>query len=152
MIGKQATRVEDDRLLTGNASYIDNLPISAGTGHAAILRSPYPHAKIISINYDKALDIHGVKGIITGKDIKKHLKPFSVGVSEPVKYYPLAIDKVRYVGEPVALVVATDRYVAEDALELIEIEYEQLSPLVDIEESLNSENVLLHENMTSNIA
>src|SRR5699024_5791653 len=152
MIGSEVTRVEDNRLVTGRGAFIDNVPAKVGTAHAAILRSPHPHALIKSINIEKAVQLPGVKGVITGEYIEDLVKPFSVGVSAPVKYFPLAIDKVRYVGEPVAIVVAVDRYVAEDALELIDVTYERLKAVVDIEESLQTETDLLHENVGSNIA
>lgn len=106
VIGKRVTRVEDARLLTGQGKYIDDIGTPPNTGHVAILRSPYPHAKIVSIDYSEALEIPGVKGVVTGKDVHPLLNPFSVGVSAPVHYYPIAIDKVRFVGEPVAVVVA----------------------------------------------
>lgn len=152
VIGKSVTRVEDKRLLTGKGTFIDDLGTTVNTGHAAILRSPYPHAYIKSVDKSAAEKLPGVKGIVTGQDIKEYVKPFSVGVSAPVKYYPLAIEKVRYVGEPVAIIVAKNRYVAEDALELINVKYETLEPLVDIEESLNENAPILHENVGSNIA
>ncbi|MDQ1005166.1 2-furoyl-CoA dehydrogenase large subunit [Neobacillus niacini] len=152
IIGKSATRVEDKRLLTGQGTYIDDLGTTTKTGHAAILRSPHPHANIKSIDTAEAEKMPGVKGIVTGQDIKNLLKPFSVGVTAPVKYFPLAIDKVRYVGEPVVIVVAKDRYIAEDALEKVKVSYQSLPPIVDIEKSLNDDAPVLHENVGSNIA
>ncbi|MFD6440352.1 xanthine dehydrogenase family protein molybdopterin-binding subunit [Peribacillus sp. NPDC060186] len=93
-----------------------------------------------------------VKGVVTGQEIKDHVKPFSVGVTAPVKYFPLAIEKVRYVGEPVANVVAKDRYTAEDAMEKINVSYKQLPSIVDIEETVQEDAPILHENVGSNIA
>ncbi|MCM3762862.1 xanthine dehydrogenase family protein molybdopterin-binding subunit [Alkalihalobacillus oceani] len=151
-IGQPVTRVEDKRLLTGKGTYIDDIAVTANTAHAAILRSPYPHAKIMSIDASKAEEIQGVKKVITGKDIEPYLKPFGVGVSAPVKYYPLAIDKVRYVGEPVAIIVAKDRYIAEDAMDFVKVTYEALKPVVDIEYSLEADAPVLHENIGNNIA
>ncbi|TVZ89119.1 2-furoyl-CoA dehydrogenase large subunit [Aeribacillus composti] len=152
VIGKRVTRVEDARLLTGQGKYIDDIGTPPNTGHVAILRSPYPHAKIVSIDYSEALEIPGVKGVVTGKDVHPLLNPFSVGVSAPVHYYPIAIDKVRFVGEPVAVVVAKNRYIAEDALEKIKVKYENLEPIVDIERALEKGAPILHENVGSNIA
>jgi 2-furoyl-CoA dehydrogenase large subunit len=152
LIGKKVTRIEDARLLTGQGKYIDDIGTPPNTAHAAILRSPYPHAKIVSIDYSEALKIPGVKGVVTGKDIEPLLNPFSVGVTAPVHYYPMAIDKVRYVGEPVAVVVAKNRYIAEDALEKIKVKYETLEPIVDIERALEEGAPVLHENVGSNIA
>lgn len=152
VIGQAVTRVEDGRLLTGQGKYIDDIGTPANTAHIAILRSTYPHAKILSIDTSEAMNLRGVKGIVTGKDILPFVQPFSVGVSAPVKYYPMAIDKVRYVGEPVAVVVAKNRYIAEDALEKIKVVYESLTPIVDIEKSLEEDAPLLHEHVGSNIA
>ncbi|MGG0792316.1 xanthine dehydrogenase family protein molybdopterin-binding subunit [Peribacillus simplex] len=152
VIGKSATRVEDKRLLTGQGTYIDDLGNTTNTGYAAILRSPHPHAYIISIDATEAVKMQGVKGVVTGQDIKDHVKPFSVGVTAPVKYFPLAIEKVRYVGEPVAIVVAKDRYTAEDAMEKIKVSYKQLPAIVDIEKTVQEDAPILHENVGSNIA
>ncbi|MFY4774805.1 xanthine dehydrogenase family protein molybdopterin-binding subunit [Metabacillus sp. RGM 3146] len=152
VIGKSVTRVEDKRLLTGQGKYIDDLGTPPNTAHAAILRSSYPHAYITSIDTAEAEQVTGVKAVITGKQVKEYVKPFSVGVSAPVHYYPLAIEKVRYVGEPVAVVLAKDRYIAEDAMELIKVKYSPLKPIVDIEKSLEDDAPILHENVGSNIA
>ncbi|RFU69630.1 xanthine dehydrogenase family protein molybdopterin-binding subunit [Bacillus sp. V59.32b] len=152
VIGSPLTRVEDARLLTGQGKYIDDIGIPPNTAHAAIVRSSYPHAIIKSIDVTEALLVPGVNGIITGKEIAAYLNPFSVGVSAPVHYYPIAIDKVRYVGEPVAVVIAKNRYVAEDAAELVKVKYEMLKPIVDIEKSMEADAPLLHENVGSNIA
>ncbi|WP_261133955.1 xanthine dehydrogenase family protein molybdopterin-binding subunit [Bacillus sp. Marseille-Q3570] len=152
IVGMPIKRVEDARLLTGQGKYIDDIGIPTNTVHAAILRSTYPHAKIVSIDITEAEKEPGVKAIITGEQVKKYLNPFSVGVSAPVKYYPIAVEKVRYVGEPVAVILAKDRYIAEDALEKIKVKYELYAPIVDIEKSLEPEAPILHENVGSNIA
>ncbi|MFC0471234.1 xanthine dehydrogenase family protein molybdopterin-binding subunit [Halalkalibacter kiskunsagensis] len=151
-IGKPLARVEDARLLTGQGQYIDDLATPPSTAQVAIVRSTYPHAKIKSIDVSEALKVSGVKGVVTGQDVLPYLHPFSVGVSAPVKYYPIAIDKVRYVGEPVAVVVAKNRYIAEDAAELVKVSYETLEPNVDIERALEEDAPILHENVGSNIA
>ncbi|MDQ0218704.1 xanthine dehydrogenase family protein molybdopterin-binding subunit [Peribacillus cavernae] len=152
VIGNPLPRVEDARLLTGQGKYIDDLGTPGNTAQAAIVRSSYPHAYIQSIDITEALSVPGVKGVITGKDVQTYLNPFSVGVSTPVKYYPIAIDKVRYVGEPVAVVIAKNRYIAEDAAELVKVKYETLEPIVDIEKSIEEDAPILHENVGSNIA
>ncbi len=118
--------------------------------HAAILRSPYPHAWIRGMETSEAL-IPGVRGILTGEDVAKMSKPFSVGVQVPPKYYSAAVDKVRFVGEPVAVVIADNRYIAEDALDLIEVDYEPLPVVMDIEEAIKPEAPILHDNIGSNI-
>lgn len=134
-IGKPMARVEDARLTSGQGSFIEDMNPLPNIHHAAILRSPYPHARIKEIRTEQAEQMPGVKGIVTGKDVVELTHPFPVGVTAPVKYYSLAVDKVRYVGEPVAVVVAKNRYLAEDALERIEVEYEPLPAVVDIEAS-----------------
>ena len=148
-VGQPLKRREDRDLLLGQGSFIADL-LFAHIHHAAILRSPYPHAKIRSIDTSAALKLPGVVGVITGEDARA-TRPFGVGVSAPVKYYCIAIDKVRFVGEPVAVVVATDRYVAEDALDLIQVDYEPLPAVVDPERALEPSAPVLHENIGSNL-
>lgn len=149
-IGKPLKRFEDARLTTGQGTFIDDFRVFPNTQQAAIVRSPHPHAKIINIDYSAALEIPGVEGVITGGDL--NLDPFPVGVTAPVEYYPLALDKVRYVGEPVAVVVAKNRYIAEDAMDKIKVQYETLSPVVDIEKSMEAEAPILHDNVGHNVA
>lgn len=151
-IGKPMARVEDARLTSGQGSFIEDMNPLPNIHHAAILRSPYPHARIKAIRTEQAEQMPGVKGIVTGKDVVELTHPFPVGVTAPVKYYSLAVDKVRYVGEPVAVVVAKNRYLAEDALERIEVEYEPLPAVVDIETSLLADSPILHDEVGSNIA
>ncbi|WAH38010.1 xanthine dehydrogenase family protein molybdopterin-binding subunit [Alicyclobacillus dauci] len=151
-IGRPMERVEDARLTSGQGSFMEDMSPVAGVHHVAILRSPYPHAKIKRICTDDAEQLRGVKGIVTGADIAAMLRPFPVGVTVDVAYYPLAVDKVRYVGEPVAVVVAKNRYIAEDALDLLQVEYEPLPAVIDIEESLRPDSPILHERVGSNIA
>ncbi|BAD74264.1 molybdopterin binding oxidoreductase large subunit (plasmid) [Geobacillus kaustophilus HTA426] len=151
-IGKPMYRLEDVRLLQGQGQFMDDLNPLPNIHHVAILRSPYPHARIKAIRTDKAALVPGVKGVITGSMVASLSRPFPVGVTAPVKYYSLAVDKVRFVGEPVAVVVAKNRYIAEDALEKIEVEYEPLPAVVDIERAMEEDAPLLHEEVGSNIA
>jgi 2-furoyl-CoA dehydrogenase large subunit len=118
-VGQSIERVEDAALLTGRGRYIDDLPITPGTLHAAVLRSPHPHAIIKSIDISAARAAKGVAAVITRDDVTKLGSPLLAGVKANIQCWPIAVDKVRYVGEPVAVVVAADRYLAEDALELI---------------------------------
>src|SRR3989442_12118141 len=113
-IGKPVKRVEDARLLTGRGTYIDDHPPVANLHHAAIVRSPHAHARILGYDLGAALAVDGVVGAITGEDVLRHTKPFSVGVAAPVCYYCAATDKGRFVGEPVAVVVRKTPYAAED--------------------------------------
>src|SRR5579884_2972525 len=129
IFGARVNRREDPRLVTGNGLYTADV-VLPNMVHAAFLRSPYAHARIKSINTEKAKALPGVIAVVTGKDIASKLNPVpcawqltNAEIKVP-KYYPVAIDKVRYVGDPVAVVVAETPYQAADALEAIEVEYE----------------------------
>src|SRR5215210_8967947 len=121
-VGQSIERVEDAALLTGRGRYIDDIAVSPGTLHAAVLRSPYPHAAIRSIDVRAAKKARGVAAVITAAEVKKFGAPLLAGVKANIQCWPCAVGAVRYVGEPVAVVVADDRYLAEDALELIEVD------------------------------
>jgi 2-furoyl-CoA dehydrogenase large subunit len=151
-VGAAIPRFEDAALLSGNARFIDDLEPVAGIRHAAILRSSHPHARIKSIDVARALEVPGVVGIVTGADIAKLCNPIPSAVRAPITYYPIAVDKVRYVGEPVAVIVAADRYVAEDAMELVEVDYDPLPAAVDPEAALAADAPVVHETNTSNLA
>jgi 2-furoyl-CoA dehydrogenase large subunit len=151
-IGKPLSRVEDERLMRGDGQYIDDLAPFSGGKVAAIVRSTYAHARIHHIDIEEALRVPGVVGVITGADVRREMRPFPVGVPAPVEYYPMAVDKVRFVGEPVAVVVADSRYIAEDAAELIEVEYDPLPVVMNLEAAVQPESPVLHENVGSNIA
>jgi 2-furoyl-CoA dehydrogenase large subunit len=150
-IGRPVKRIEDLPLLTGRGVFIADLPF-ANLRHAAILRAPYAHARILGINASRARGAPGVVGVITGNDVARLTRPFAVGVRAPVKYYCMATGKVRFVGEPVAVVVADDRYLAEDALELIEVEYEPLPAVIDPERAAAPDAPVLHEEAGTNVA
>jgi len=149
-VGKGLKRKEDLRLLTGRGSFMDDIRLP-NMKYAAILRSPYPHAWIRGMDISQALKVSGVRGVLTGDDVAAMSQPFPVGVPIPPKYYSCAVDKVRYVGEPVAVVVADSRYIAEDALDMIEVEYEPLPVVMDIEEAAEPDAPILHDNIGSNI-
>src|SRR5437762_2476369 len=151
-IGKSVKRVEDFRLLTGRGTYIDDHPPIGNIHHAAIVRSRHPHARILGYDVSKARAAEGVVGVITGDDVARETKPFAVGVTTPVHYYCAATDKVRFVGEPVAVVVARDRYLAEDAAELVDVEYEPLPAVVDPEKALQPDAPVLHDKVGTNLA
>src|SRR5947209_7541041 len=151
-IGKSLPRVEDERLMRGTGRYIDDLEPFPGCKVAAIVRSPYAHAHIRHIDVEAALQVPGVVGAITGANVRQEMRPFSVGVPAPIEYYPMAIDKVRFVGEPVAVVVADSRYIAEDAAELVHVEYDPLPAVIGVEAALQPESPVLHENVGSNVA
>jgi len=150
-IGSRYPRKEDAALLTGNARFIDDMEPVAGIQHAAILRSDRPHARIISIDTTKAEALLGVRGVVTGANIAETIAPIPSAVRVPIKFYPIAIDRVRYVGEPVAVVVAEDRYIAEDAIELIHVEYEELPATADPQMAMAEKASLLHDEVGSNV-
>jgi len=150
-VGQPIERVEDSILLMGKAQFSDHLPTRAGTQHAAILRSPHAHATIKSIDTSKAEQIPGVVAVMTGEDIRKMSEAFLIVLRAPINQWALAVDKVRYVGEPVALVIARDRYLAEDALADITVEYETLQPIVDQEEAIKTDAPQVHEAVGSNV-
>ncbi len=119
-LGTPIERLEDASLLTGRGRYADDLGTKPGTLHAAVLRSPHAHADIVSIDFTKALAAPGVRSVFTGADAKAWAAPFVVGVKQPMEHWCIAVERVRYVGEPVAVVVAEDRYATEDALDLVQ--------------------------------
>jgi 2-furoyl-CoA dehydrogenase large subunit len=151
-IGRRVARVEDARLLTGRGHFIDDHPPIGNIHAAAIVRSPHAHARIVGYNVSVALRMDGVVGVITGEDVTRFTRPFPVGVTAPVHYYCTATDKVRFVGEPVAVVVARSRYLAEDAAEAVGVEYEPLPAVVDVERALDPGAPILHEAVGTNLA
>jgi 2-furoyl-CoA dehydrogenase large subunit len=150
-IGAPVTRREDRALLTGSARFIDDLSPLPGLTHAAILRSPHPHATIRGIDVTRAKNLPGVVGVVTGRELAEAVGPISSVVRAPVAYVPFAVDKVRYVGEPVAVVVADSRYLAEDACELIAVDYAPLPAAADLESAMAPEAPLVHDKAGSNI-
>ncbi len=149
-VGRSLERVEDAALLTGRGRYGDDLPVSPRTVHAAILRSPYAHAEIVSIDTTAALE-KGALAVLTGEDVKRLSDPFLVALKQPLDQWSLAVERVRYVGEPVALVVAEDRYIAEDAIEHIAVEYRELPAVVDPEAAARPDAPVLHAAAGTNL-
>ncbi|MBZ0146524.1 MAG: molybdopterin-dependent oxidoreductase, partial [Pseudorhodoplanes sp.] len=150
--GQSVERVEDAALLTGRGRFVDDLGVKPGTLHAAMLRSPHAHALIRNIDIDAARRAPGVAAILTGDDVKALSASLVVGVKAPIECWPIAVDRVRYVGEPVAIAVATSRYLAEDALDLIDVDYDPLSAVVDPLAALDPMQPILHEGLCSNLA
>ena len=160
-VGQRMTRTEDPRLLTGQALFVDDVEIP-GMLYAAFLRSDYAHALIRSIDVSAARSRPGVVAVYTAEDLGDFWQhgpplvpaPHSV---EGVVFHsrtqvPLAKAKVRYVGEAVAVVFAESRYIAEDALEDIVVDYEPLEVAVDLERALEPDAPLVHDDLDSNIA
>ncbi len=150
-VGQRLKRKEDIRLLTGKGRFVDDIKIP-GMHFVAILRSPYAHAKIKRIETSRALKQPGVLAVVTGKEIQEMTNPMAPAPALPIEYYPMAVEKTRFVGEPVAAVVASSRYLAEDALEWIEVDYEPLEPVITIEEASKEGAPLLHESLGTNLA
>ncbi|NVF16529.1 xanthine dehydrogenase family protein molybdopterin-binding subunit [Vreelandella maris] len=150
-IGSRQARVEDAALLQGQGRYADDMATPPGTLQAAVVRSPHAHARIRSVDASRALTMKGVHGVLTGDDVKRWSNPFPVGVRAPMEHWPLAVDKVRYVGEPVCVVIADDRYLAEDALDAVQVEYEPLTPIIDPEAATLNDAPILHEGVGSNV-
>jgi aerobic carbon-monoxide dehydrogenase large subunit len=152
-IGERVRRKETQRFVTGTGRFVDDL-LPPGTLHASFARSSCAHARIKAIDVEAARSMPGVRAVFTGKDIAQQIKPLRVGGSSllrPVKLYPLALDKVRYFGEPVAVVVADNRYLAEDAVEAVSIDYAPLPVLLDPEAAMKPGAPCVHEEIGSNI-
>jgi len=149
-LGKSILRKEDPALLSGRGRYADDLPVPVGTLEAHVIRSPHPHAEIVRIDAAAALAHEGVWAVITGDDVRKLSDPFMSVIKSPMQQWALAVERVRYVGEPVALVVAESRYIAEDAAELVEIEYTPLEAVIDPLAACAEDAVLLHPQAKTN--
>jgi 2-furoyl-CoA dehydrogenase large subunit len=149
-LGKSILRKEDPALLSGRGRYADDLPVPVGTLQAHVIRSPHAHAEIVRIDAAAALAHEGVWAVITGEDVRKLSDPFMAVVKSPIQQWALAVECVRYVGEPVALVVAESRYIAEDAAELVEIDYEPLAAVIDPLAACESSAPQLHPQAKTN--
>jgi 2-furoyl-CoA dehydrogenase large subunit len=150
-LGSPVERIEDATLLTGSGYFTDNLPVRAGTLQAAILRSPHAHAEILSIDTSKATARPGVVAVLTGSDIKADTDPFIIVLRQPMDQWSLATDRVRFVGEAVALVVAENRYLAEDAVDDIRVEYRKLPAVIAPLHALEKDAPLVHPAVGSNV-
>jgi len=160
MIGARAKRNEDPRLLTGRALFIDDLEMP-GMVHVAFLRSPHAHARLRGVDVSRARQREGVVAVYTAADLGDYWQHGPLLVPPPPvegmtfnerTQVPLAKDKVRHLGEPIAVVVAVSRYVAEDALADIAVDYEPLPAAVDLEKALAPGAPLVHEDVGSNLA
>lgn len=154
-IGEPIARVEDERLVKGQGRYTDD--ILSGALEMAVLRSPHAHARIISIDIDPVLDVPGVQAVYTYEDLSGAMAdPMPLLIPHPSlthgrTQYALAKDQVNYVGEAIAIVVADSRYIAEDAVGLIQVEYEHLKPVVGIDNARAADR-LVHDDVPGNIA
>jgi len=148
-IGKEVNRIEDPSLVTGATEFIDNVSLPDML-HCAILRSPHPHARIVSIDTSAAEQMPGVHAVLTGDDVKAWSNPCTTA-PEGWGNYCIAVGKVRFVGEPVVAVAAESRYLAEDALELIQVEYELLPALANPQQALAAGAPVIFEQHPSNL-
>jgi carbon-monoxide dehydrogenase large subunit len=153
-IGTSVRRVEDPRLLTGRGQFVDDVAVP-GMLEAAFVRSPHPHARIAGIDTGAAAALPGVVAVITGDDLAGTVRPMRqqgpAGLRTP-EFFALARDKVRCVGDPVAIVVADSRYRAEDGADLVEVEYDPLPPVPDATTALGPGAPLLYDELGDNIA
>jgi len=157
MLGTPIKRREDPRLITGQATYVDDIKLH-GMLDMAVLRSPYGHARIKSINTEAAKKHPGVKAVYTAEDLKDAVGTIAVAVPLGLMEKgmgirrPLAEGKVRFYGDPVAVVIADDRYTARDARDLIEVDYQPLPAVVDTEKAMQPGAPLLYEEFGTNVA
>lgn len=154
MFGSGIKRREDPRLITGKARYTDDLKLP-GTLHMVVIRSPYAHARIKKIDASAALAMDGVVAVYTGKDMNLPIPTGGLVVDtdlKAVEHPALAKEKVRYVGDGVAILLAENRYIAQDAADLVEVDYEVLDAVVDPEKAVQDGAPLLHDGAPNNIA
>lgn len=150
-VGQSVERAEDRPLLLGTGRFADDLPVRPGTLHAAVLRSPHAHAEIRSVDCSQALAMDGVAAVVTGEDARKWSRPFLSVLRGQMEHWCVAVDRVRHVGEPVAVVAASDRYVAEDAAERIAVDYRPLAAVTDPEEAAADGSPALHPGLGGNV-
>ena len=153
-VGQRVKRVEDKRLLVGKGTFVADLN-PEGIGHVAFLRSPYAHATINSIDVSAAAKLPGVTRVFTAAELNAVTHPFvpmitTKGLYTPV-FHCMSEDKVRHIGDPVALVVAESRYVAEDALELIDVDYGEIDPVGTIDAALDTNSTQLWDKADGNV-
>jgi carbon-monoxide dehydrogenase large subunit len=151
LVGSRIKRREDPRMIMGRGTYVDDVQLPRMT-YAAMLRSPYAHARIRSINVDKAKALPGVVAVLTGDDLQGQNVPcgWTLPDMKVAPHPALAIGKVRYTGDAVAVLVAEERYLARDALDLIEVDYEPLPVVVDAEKAIQAGAPQLHDEVPNN--
>ena len=152
LVGQRVKRREDPRLIQGLATYVDDLKI-VGMRHAAFVRSDVAHGRIRSIDTSAAEGMPGVEAVYTGAQIAEFVGPMPIGTPFPSPdHHPVAVDTVRYVGEPVAVVVASDRFAARDAADAIVVDYDVLPAVVDTEQSMTGQPAQIHADFENNLA
>jgi carbon-monoxide dehydrogenase large subunit len=153
-IGAALLRKEDYRFVTGQGRYLDDI-VFPGCLHAHFVRSPHAHARIATIDCAAARSAEGVIAVVTGRELAEWTTPARMAPPieglHPVGFTTLPIDKVRFIGDPVVCIVATDRYLAEDAAELVIIEYDVLDPVPDLDRALAAGAPLVDDSLPSNL-
>ena len=153
-VGRGVLRMEDDKLLKGRGVFADDLHLP-GMVHLAFVRSPHAHARIRAVRIERAAAVPGVLAIFTGRDLAALCKPIYVDVIFPSYKAPsrpvVAIDAVKFVGDAVAVVVAESRYIGEDAADLVEVDYEPLPAVVDVEAALEASAPVVHPELGDNV-
>src|SRR5690348_3259757 len=152
LIGERVKRREDPRLIQGRGTYVDDLKVT-GMRHLAFKRSDIAHGRITAIDTSAAEKMDGVEAVFTGADIAKILAPMPIGTPFPSPpHHAVAVDVVRYAGEPVAVVVASDRYAARDAADAIVVTYDPLPAVVDPEAAMTGKPTVIHKDFPNNLA
>jgi carbon-monoxide dehydrogenase large subunit len=151
--GARVQRVEDGRLVTGHGTFVDDIA-RPGMLHACFVRSPIARAHVTRVDTSRAAELPGVHAVFLAGDLDPDVRGqwyTSLGPDAGMAWPPLASDEVRFVGDPVALVVAEDRYLAEDAAELVEVDYEPLPAVADYRQA-QAADVQIHEGHPGNVA
>jgi len=152
LVGERVKRREDPRLIQGRATYVDDIAL-VGMLHMAFKRSDVAHGRIRSIDTSAAAAMEGVEAVFTGAQIAEFLAPMPIGTPFPSpEHRAVAVDTVRYGGEPVAVVVASDRYVARDAADAIVVQYDTLPAVVDLEQAMTGKPTVIHPDFANNLA
>ncbi len=152
LVGERVKRREDPRLIQGRGTYVDDLAV-VGMRHLAFKRSDVAHGHIRSIDTSAAEQMDGVEAVFTGAQIAEFLAPMPIGTPFPSPdHRAVAVNTVRYPGEPVAVVVARDRYVARDAADAIVVQYDQLPAVVDVEQAMTGQPTVIHPAFPNNLA
>src|SRR5438309_8297227 len=152
LVGQRVKRREDPRLIQGRATYVDDIAL-VGMQYIAFKRSDVAHARIRSVDTSAAQAMDGVEAVFTGAQIAEFLAPMPIGTPFPSpEHRAVAVDAVRYSGEPVAVVVASDRYIARDAADAIVVDYDPLPAVVDVEMAMTGKPAVIHPDFTNNLA
>ena len=152
LVGERVKRREDPRLIQGRGTYVDDVKL-VGMKQLAFKRSDVAHGRIRSIDTSKAEAMDGVDAVFTGAQIADFLAPMPIGTPFPSPpHHAVAVEVVRYVGEPVAVVVASDRYVARDAADAIDVQYDPLPAVVDLEQAMTGQPTVIHADFPNNLA